>query len=165
MSEPRAATLLETLARCLNLFLGPLTLRNVIDPSQRPWHSQGFSQVTDEAAATISAILTVLRGPGAPYTTSAECKHCTAVLLADMNEARFGSLHPLKALILIASSQTEGVEQSNRCCKRLQDLTCRCKHVARNQHMSGGTPIALRCIAPSQGPHDCPSNLAQQSTS
>lgn len=35
---------------------------------------------------TISAILTVVRGPSAPYTTPAECKNCTAELLADMNE-------------------------------------------------------------------------------
>ena len=48
--------------------------------------TQGFCQLSDEAAATVSAILTVIRGPGAQGTTPAECKNCTPAILADMNE-------------------------------------------------------------------------------
>ena len=57
---------------------------------------QGFSQLTDQAAATVSAIMTVLRGPGAPGSTPAECKKCTPALLAEWNEVCMALTHVIQ---------------------------------------------------------------------
>jgi hypothetical protein len=65
---------------------------------------QGFYQLSDDAAATLSAILTVIRGPGAPGTTQAECKNCTPAILADMNEVT----RPYRALQVAEGAESGG---------------------------------------------------------
>ncbi len=63
---------------------------------------------------TISAILTVVRGPSAPYTTPAECKNCTAELLADMNEVLIRYLLAHRRPTITTASLLRYLEQHNR---------------------------------------------------
>jgi len=49
---------------------------------------QGGAQLSEEGAAALAAMLASIRGPGAPGTTPAECKHVTPAFLADFNAVR-----------------------------------------------------------------------------
>ena len=49
---------------------------------------QGTAQLSDEGAETLAAMLTSIRGPGAPGTTPVECKDVTPSFLADFNAVR-----------------------------------------------------------------------------
>ena len=49
---------------------------------------QGAAQLSDEGAATLAAMMTSIRGPGAPGTTPAECRDVTPSFLADFNAVR-----------------------------------------------------------------------------
>ncbi len=98
--------------------------------------AQGFSHVSDEAAGTIAGILTVLRGPGAPYTTPAECKHCTAVLLADMNEVPPEPDHNVSHqhyTLNLPPLHTSPAQQGAPAACRTTRLTCRRRHVQLQQ--------------------------------
>ena len=46
----------------------------------------GTYQLCEEAAAQVAGVMTVLRGPGAPFTTAAECKALSAADMADFHE-------------------------------------------------------------------------------
>ena len=46
----------------------------------------GKYQLCDEAATQVASVMTVLRGPEAPYTTAAECEALSAAEMADFHE-------------------------------------------------------------------------------
>ena len=55
--------------------------------SRKPVLMQGGQcRLCDEAAAQVASVMTSLRGPGAPFTTVAECKALSAADMADFHE-------------------------------------------------------------------------------
>jgi hypothetical protein len=61
---------------------------DVYDLSHPHQSTQGAAQLSDEGAATLAAMLTSIRGSGAPGTTPAECRDVTPSFLADFNAVR-----------------------------------------------------------------------------